>query len=150
MKPSLTLTLIFVAILSACARGTTPTGPSQPSKPVLPTPPVWPTPIDGRLSFFPDPAVANEPTTFTASIALPFAPGEVALGSSSVSATLDFGDGTQVDFVPVSPVPLAELKHIYTPVLKHIYTRAGSFTATFSLTNAAGGTVSVSIPVIVR
>jgi PKD domain len=144
MKPSLTLTLIFAAILSACARGTTPTAPSQLSNSVQQS-----TPTAGRLSFVPNPAVANEPTTFSASIEL--ASSSVGPAPPPVNATLDFGDGTRADFVPVSPVlTTAELKRVYTSALEHIYTRAGSFTATFSLTNAAGGTVSVSIPVIVR
>jgi len=34
--------------------------------------------------------------------------------------------------------------------LKHVYTRAGNFTATFSVTNAAGDTASASIAVLVR
>jgi PKD repeat protein len=128
MKPSLTLTLISVALLSACARGN-PTGPSQPSNSVQQS-----NAIVGTLKVAPDPAVTNEPTTFIASI---------ASAPSSVSATLDFGDGTRGDFGPLSPGNSATLKHIYT--------RAGSFTATFSVTNAAGATALVSsIPVIVR
>ena len=128
MKPSLTLTLIFVAILSACAGGSTPTAPSQPSNSVQ-----QPNTTAVQIRFVPDPAVANEVTTFIASI---------VLGSSSVSATLDFGDGERADFGPLSPVNSAELKHIYT--------RTGSFTASFIVNQPAGATASMAIPVIVR
>jgi PKD repeat protein len=126
MKPSLTLTLIFVAILSACAREkSTPTTPSQPSV-QLPTPPF--------VSLFSDPrpAVANEATTFTASIARAY---------SSGSATMDFGDGTRADLGPLSSV---------SATFFHVYTRAGNFTATFSVRDTAGKTASGSTIVVVR
>ena|SRR5438552_1565159 len=129
MKPSLTLTLIFVAILSACVGGSTPTAPSQPSNSVQQ---INTTAV--QIRFVPDPAVANETTTFIASI---------VLGSSSLSgAALDFGDGERADFGPISPVNSAELKHIYT--------RTGSFTASFIVNQPAGATASMPIPVIVR
>jgi hypothetical protein len=125
MKPSLTLTLIVVALLFACARGSAPTAPSQPSNPVQQS-----NPMAIRLSFVPNPAVVNEATTFIAS------------GPSSASATLDFGDGTRADFGPLSPVNSAALKHIYT--------LAGEFTATFAVTDGAGNTASVPVLVVVR
>ena len=129
MKPSLTRTLIFVAILSACARGnSTPTTPSQPSNSVQQS-----NPIRVIVTFVPQPAVANEATTFIASI---------APASSSASATMDFGDGTRADFGPLSPVNSATLEHVYT--------RAGDFTATFSVRKAAGDTASGSVIVVVR
>jgi hypothetical protein len=124
MKPSLMLNLLFVAILSACAREkSTPTAPSQPSV-QLPTPPLV------TLFSDPRPAVVNEPMTFTASIP-----------PSSVNVTLDFGDGTRTDY--------GRLTGIYPP-FGHVYTRAGDFTATLSVRNAAGETASGSTIVLVR
>jgi len=129
MKPSLTLTLMFVAILTACGRGhSTPTTPSQPSNSVQQS-----NPIRVILTFFPQPAVANEATTFIASI---------APVSSPASVTMDFGDGTRAEFAPLSPENSATLKHVYT--------RAGDFTATFSFRKAAGDTASGSVIVVVR
>jgi hypothetical protein len=125
MKPSALLAVLFVVILSACASGRTPTAPSQPDQP---TPTVQPPKTSTvTLTFSPNPAVANEATTF------------VATASSSVSATLDFGDGARVTFGAGSP-----------STLKHIYGRPGTITATFSATNASGDTASVSTVVEVR
>jgi PKD repeat protein len=129
MKPSLMLTLFFAAVLSACAGGnSTPTAPSQPSN--QPPSVQQSNPLTVALAVSPNPAVANEATTFIAS------------ASSSARATLDFGDGTQLYFGPLNPVNSAELKHIYA--------RAGSFTATLSVTNAAGDTASASAALVVR
>ena|SRR6266516_2027868 len=121
MKPSLTLTLVFVTILSACARGnSTPTTPSS-------------NPLFVRLTFVPQPAVTNEATTFTASI---------TPASSLARAILDFEDGTLADLSPLSPVNSATWEHVYT--------RAGDFTAKFSVRSAAGETASGYAIVFVR
>jgi PKD domain len=129
MKPSLLLALFFVAILSACAGGNpTPTAPSQQPNQTQTTPSVQQSNLPTvTLTVSANPAVANEATTFTAS------------ASSSVSATLDFGDGTRVDFAPGD-----------SATLKHVYTRAGNFIVKVSVTDAAGNTVSASTALIVR
>jgi PKD repeat protein len=132
MKPSLLLALFFVAILSACARGN-PTGPSQQSD--EPTPSVQQSnPLAVILAVSPNPTVASEATTFIASPS-----------SRVTSSTWDFGDGTVVYAGPI--VPTGSLTK---PTFKHIYTRAGTFTTTVRVTNAAGDSASASTTVVVR
>ena len=127
MKPSLLLALIFVAILSACAGGNpTPAAPSQ--QPNQPTPSVQQSnPPAVTLTSYPNPAVANEATTFIAS------------ASALVNAALDFGDGTLVTFGPLN-----------SATVKHIYNRRGTFVATVSVTNGAGDHASASTALVVR
>jgi len=55
---------------------------------------------------------------------------------------LDFGDGTLADLSPLSPVNSATWEHVYT--------RAGDFTAKFSVRSAAGETASGYAIVFVR
>jgi len=71
----------------------------------------------------------NQPTTFIAS------------SSPSANAILEFGDGTQVDYV---------LDNGVNATLKHTYTRSGTFVATFTATNAAGESASLRTTIFVR
>src|SRR5437870_10217200 len=122
MKP---FVLAMVAIiLSACAGGNPVSGPAAPSQ----TP--APVPSSGLAIVL---AVAttgtvNQPTTFIAS------------ASPSANGTLDFGDGTQVDFV---------LENGVNVTLKHTYTHSGTFVATFSAT-ASGQSASLQTTITVR
>ena len=126
MKPSLLLAVLLVGILSACGgRNPTPTTPSQQSDPQN-------VPRVARviLTAVPNPAVANEATTFEASL---------SSSSAIAESTLDFGDDSVISFRPGNRV-----------ILKHIYARAGTFIATLNATNTVGEKFSGSVVVVVR
>jgi PKD repeat protein len=126
------LTLFLVASLSACADGT-PAAPSQQSNQTATIQPPS-SPLAVTLVFSPIPAVANEATTFIASPS-----------SKVTSSTWDFGDGTVVYAGPVVPT-----SSVTNATFRHIYARAGTFTTTVRVTNAAGDSASASAVVVVR
>jgi PKD domain len=126
MKPSVLLAILLVGIFSACDGGKpTPTTPSQQSDPQN-----MARLARVALTAVPNPAVANEATTFEASL---------SSSSAIAESNLDFGDGSVISLGAGN-----------SPTLKHTYARAGTFIATLNARNVAGDKFSGSVAVVVR
>ena len=133
MKLSMLPALVFVTGISACTGASptsAPTAPSQASgETAHPTPPAQSAGTLAIALAVASSQTVDQPTTF------------VAVASSSAAARLDVGDGDQTAF---------DLEESVSRTLKHVYNRSGTFVATFTAINAAGGSALIRTTLIVR